>query len=164
MKHTMISFFNICTQFFITLFPQWDIFDETPICLILILTTDSTVRPAVTKSLCYITLEPICLTLFLAFAAVTLEGPCPPEAIHLRAWWSVMVHSVLTSESFKSRCEQRSNRFLKYFVLRISAFSAILYMSCSSQSTITLRIFLGHLCLCQAWEWNSNIISSFTCF
>ena len=72
----MISF-NICTQFFITHFhtqsPQGDIFDETVIQLILILTTETAVTPAVTKSLCFITLAPVCLTLFLAFAAVTPE-------------------------------------------------------------------------------------------
>ena len=80
-----------------------------------------------TKSLCFITLASVCLTLFLTFAAVKLDEPLSTRNCRLRAWRSVMVHSVLTSESFKSRCGQRSNWFLEYFVLRIPAFTAILH-------------------------------------
>ena len=35
------------------------------------MTSETAVTPAVTKSLYFITLAPVCLTLFLAFAAVT---------------------------------------------------------------------------------------------
>ena len=45
----------------------------TLIWLILILTTETAVIPPITKSLCFITLASVCLTLFLAFAAVTLK-------------------------------------------------------------------------------------------
>ena len=47
------------------------------------------------------------------------------------------------TKSFKSRCGQRSNWFLEYFVLRISVFTTILYISCLLWSTITPKIFVG---------------------
>ena len=71
------------------------------------------------------------------------KNPCPPVAVDLRAWRSVMVHSVLTSEWFKSLWGQRSNWFLEYLVLRIPDFTITLYMSCSFRSSTTPRMFLG---------------------